>query len=262
MVDQVNLDDGLDALEPILPGHDQPQRCPVLRQELLAVQADRHQRKVVHRLVQPQPLDVGPLEPLAALERELDRVNQGLEPHVLRAALRLDRLQQLAQREAEPGDDHRPGLDATEAVDAFLRGELADEILDAIRAGPVDQPAHFHSPGRGLEMGAEERRVALVQAELIEVVVGRDCLMRGERIAQLVRVPAGLRFSSGRGQQRCRNGWRGCIGERFSGDGWRGCGRGRRKRGPTGGQRQRARRQPDPAHELPPVQVDVLRRDF
>ena len=40
----------------------------------------------MHRLVQPQPLDVGPLVPRAVLPWHLLRIEQGLEAHVFRSA--------------------------------------------------------------------------------------------------------------------------------------------------------------------------------
>src|SRR5215813_4803567 len=74
-----DLDDRLDALEYILPGRHQAHRGAVLRRQLLAVEPGREQRERVHRLVDPQALDIGPLEDVGALVRHALGIVQGLE---------------------------------------------------------------------------------------------------------------------------------------------------------------------------------------
>jgi hypothetical protein len=50
----------------------------------------------------------------------------------LALAGRLDLGQQIGQRKAQPGDDHGPGLDAAQAVDALLLREAGrEQVFDA-----------------------------------------------------------------------------------------------------------------------------------
>src|SRR5256885_13259080 len=57
-----DLHDRLDALEAVLPGHDEAQRRAVLVGQDPAVEPDHHEGERVHRLVDPQSLDVRPVE--------------------------------------------------------------------------------------------------------------------------------------------------------------------------------------------------------
>src|SRR6185369_9903037 len=94
LADQPDPDDRLGTLEAVLPRHHHPHRRAVLIRQHLAVHAHRQKRQRVHRLVQPEPLDVGPVERRAEesgfLARELVRVEQGRELDVLRLPVRLD----------------------------------------------------------------------------------------------------------------------------------------------------------------------------
>src|SRR3712207_8675500 len=50
----------LDALEAVLPGHDETDRRAVLVGKRLAVQPGGHEGERVHRLVEAEPLDIRP----------------------------------------------------------------------------------------------------------------------------------------------------------------------------------------------------------
>src|SRR5208282_2687110 len=64
LLDQAYAHDGLDALEPILPWHHEPDGRSVLIWQRLAIEANCQDRERVHCLVEPQAFDVGPFERL------------------------------------------------------------------------------------------------------------------------------------------------------------------------------------------------------
>src|SRR2546425_9671 len=103
---------------------------------LIRVSVER-ERGAASELVESPPLGVRPVErepeeagPLAG---ELPRVEQRDELDVLRLRRRLDPLEQRREREADPGDDHGPSLDAAERVDALLDGEEPEQLVDVVR---------------------------------------------------------------------------------------------------------------------------------
>src|SRR5690606_28896802 len=69
LLDKADAYDGLDALEAILPRHDESQRCTVLVRQVAPVEAGDHERERMHGLVQPEPLHVRPVEDRHALAR-------------------------------------------------------------------------------------------------------------------------------------------------------------------------------------------------
>src|SRR5260370_29097460 len=81
---ELDLDDGLDAFEAVLPGHDEPDRRPVLIGQRLAIHAEAEQRQRMHGLVHAQSFDVGKRDTgLTGAEHYLSVVD-GLEGHALR----------------------------------------------------------------------------------------------------------------------------------------------------------------------------------
>src|SRR5687767_11834645 len=70
-LDETDADDGLDALESVLPGHDEAERRPILVRQQLAVEADGEYRERMNRLVDAQAFDVGPVQNRVALSRHL-----------------------------------------------------------------------------------------------------------------------------------------------------------------------------------------------
>ena len=176
------MHDGLDALEAVLPGHDQPEGGAVLAGQDPAVETERDERERMHGLVEAQPLDVGPIQHASFLLRHLLRVQQRRERHVARACRRLDALQEVGEREADPGDDHRPGLDAAHPIDALLEREPAAELVDIHDLRLGDLSVDGDGPGAGPEGPRPPRRLVLVDAELVEVVVRRHVAIRSLRL--------------------------------------------------------------------------------
>jgi hypothetical protein len=66
-------------------------------------------------------------------------------------------------------------------IDALLDGPEAEEVVDSHRLLLLYQPVHRHGPGTDLHSPGVRRRIALLHAELVEVVIGGDVLVRGER---------------------------------------------------------------------------------
>src|SRR5207248_1281371 len=126
---EADLHDRLDALEAVLPGHDEAQRRAVLVGQNPAVEPDHHEGERVHRLVDPQSLDVRPVEHPRALSRHLRRIIQRRELHVLGAGGGFEARQQVAQGKADPRHHERPRLDAAESIDAFLERLSLEQIL-------------------------------------------------------------------------------------------------------------------------------------
>jgi hypothetical protein len=64
-----------------------------------------------------------------------------------------------------------------------------DDILEGVGAGVVDHPVDLDAPGRGRHLVGMPRRIALVGAELVEVVVAGGVVIAGQR-----QVPGVLRL--------------------------------------------------------------------
>src|SRR5262249_5828934 len=159
----------LDALETVFPWNDEPQRCAVLIGKRLAVEADGQNGEWMHRFVEPQAFDIGPLEnrEKRSLVRHLVGPQQGLQGDVLGAAQRLDSLEKLGERKADPRDHHRPALDAAVAVNPLLERHRLDYILQRVVGGPGDKPVDLHLPWLGREGVSIGSGIALVNAKLI-----------------------------------------------------------------------------------------------
>ena len=175
-----HADDGLHALEAVLPRHHEADGRAVLVGQHLAVKTDGHDGERVHGLVHPQALHVGPRQRRLGLPRHLLRVHERGEPHELRLRCGLEALHEIGQREAHPRNDHGPRLDAAHAVDALLEREPLHDVFHVVGAGLAALPFHHHAPGARLERARVPGRVALVEAELVEVVVGGDVPVRVE----------------------------------------------------------------------------------
>ncbi len=173
--------DRLDALEAVLPRHDQPQRRAVLVGQDLPVQADDHEGEGVHGLIHSQCLDVRPLQDRDALAGHLFRVEERGEADEPGLAGGLEAGEQVRERETHPRHDQRPSLHAPEPIDALLERVRLQDVLE--REGPLDLgfAVHRHVPGGGAEFAGIGRRLILVRSELVEVVVGGDLrvLVRG-----------------------------------------------------------------------------------
>ena len=133
----------------------------------------------MHRLVQTQAFAVRPLEHGAADAGHLPLVGQRDELDVLGAALGLHPLDQLGQREAHPRDHHRPALDATQAVDTLFHRRELHQVVQVVGFGGFHQTLHADLPGVRAQRAGIARRVGLVGAEFVEVVVRGDLVVRG-----------------------------------------------------------------------------------
>ena len=134
----------------------------------------------MHRFVHPQPFGVGPVENRVALAGHLARPEQGREFHERRLRGRLGAPEHGRERDPHPWNHHRPCLDAAVTVDSFFELERLDQILDVVIRGLGAVSVDLHRPGAGVELSRVPRRIALVAAELVEVVVVRDLLERVE----------------------------------------------------------------------------------
>ena len=125
--------------------------------------------------VETQALDVRPIECLekAALPRHLARPFQRLEGDELGAGLRLGTLDHVGERKADPGDDHRPALDAAMAINALLEREGLDKIFERIIGRLGDEAVDPQAPGLCGELMGLLLRIVLIGAELVIVVVAR-----------------------------------------------------------------------------------------
>src|SRR5207245_5536149 len=92
-----------------------------------------------------------------------------------------------------------------ERVDALLDGEEPEQLVDVVRLRLVHEPVHLDRPRPRLERVREPRGIVLVDAELVEVVVGR----RGLELCR--RLPEALRVVAGRREWLARRGHRGAL---------------------------------------------------
>ena len=106
------------------------------------------------------------------------------ELDVLGFGKRIALLDQLRERVADPGYDHAPTLDAAEAVGAVFKWPEFEQGVDVEGLWAVDQAADFDRPGTRRKAGGVARRVALVGAEFVEIVVVGDVLEAGEFFAR------------------------------------------------------------------------------
>jgi hypothetical protein len=92
---------------------------------------------------------------------------------VLRAAQRLDLLQQGGYGNAQPGNHHAPAFDAAQAVDALFQRRQFQDVLDAQCLRLPYQAVDAERPWPHAQAVCGSRRIFLVGAEFVIVVVGR-----------------------------------------------------------------------------------------
>ena len=138
----------------------------------------------MHRLVEAQALDIGPVERLKepALRRHLLGSHQRLERHVFRRRARIGPRDDVGQRKPDPGDHHRPALDAAQPVDPLLQRVGRIEILERVGPRIGHQPVHHHRPRRRGQRVRVLRGILLGGPELVEVVVAGHMLHRRRRV--------------------------------------------------------------------------------
>ena len=134
----------------------------------------------MYGFVETQALDIRPIEGLeqAALARHLARPFQRLKGDELGVSPRLHTLDHIREREANPGDDHRPTLDTAMAINALLEREGLDEIIECIIGRLVDEAVNLQGPGFSGEGMGILARIAFTGAELVIVVVARHVCER------------------------------------------------------------------------------------
>jgi len=144
----------------------------------------------MHRLIDPQSLDVRPVEHGGALPRHLLRRVESRELDVLRAGGWLEAREELAEGEADPRHHQRPRLDAAEAIDALLERLSLEEVLEVEPAAHLGLARDRHAPGSGAHHARIFAGRFLVGAELVEVVVGGDLVVSVGLLAhRIARVP-------------------------------------------------------------------------
>ena len=82
-------------------------------------------------------------------------------------------LQQIAERKADPRDDHRPAFDAAMAVDTLFERMRLEDVFERVGAGLGALAFDRHRPRLGLEAPAFFAGSLLSDAELVVVVERR-----------------------------------------------------------------------------------------
>ena len=160
----------------------------------------------MQRFIQPQPLHVRVSEPAADkpifLPGHLIRGIEGFEGHIARVAGGLHQRQQLMQREADPGDHHRPGFHAAHTVNTLFQREAFGQIVMVKGQRLRHLTADGQRPGIGAQATRVRRRIGFIEAEFIKVIVVGDFIFRSKR-------QVSLPFSGfSKVQGLARRGWR------------------------------------------------------
>ena len=101
----------------------------------------------------------------------------------------LKRRHEVPEREADPGNHHRPGFHAAQAVDTLLERVGAEQVLQREPARLLAFAIDEDRPGPGPQPVRMLGGIGLVRAELVEVVVAGHL---GQRIALLAGRVAGV----------------------------------------------------------------------
>src|ERR1700746_418851 len=140
------------------------------------------------RLVETQPFDIRPRQRLEepALARHLARPHPALESDILRAAERLDLVQKRRERKTIPRNDHRPCLNASHAIDAFLRRESFHDLVEIESTRLSNHAVHLDGPGQWLEVSRVLGWIGFADTEFVKVVVACDVLLRSQLVGYRV----------------------------------------------------------------------------
>ena len=168
------------------------------------------------------------------------------EGDVLRLRGGPESFQHGTQGDAHPGNHHRPRLDAAHAVDPLFELMGVDHVVEIEFPGLFALAGEAHPPRPRLEAARVPLRIALVGAELVEVVVTGDVLVGSELLVG--RQPALLDVLE-------KLAHRVFVAGNRAGRGWR------EESGAAeqGGARSDAQ---SALHETPAISVDVFRRHF
>ena len=130
------------------------------------------------RLIHSQALNVRPLQNGFSLPRHLRRPKHGRELNECGLPGRLRTFDDLAQRHADPGNHHRPRLDASKTVDALLQLNRLHEIVDVVVRRFVAETIDLDRPRTGLQVSAVALRVVFLDPKFVKIVVAGDLVNR------------------------------------------------------------------------------------
>src|ERR1051325_7670740 len=135
----------------------------------------------MHCFVQTKSFNIGPVEDACALVRHPFRIQKILKRYITRRRRWLHFFEQLLKRKTDPGNHHRPTLNATQSIDALLERKL-QQLAKAEDLGFIDKHLNRNSPGPGYKTFCRVSYSAFRRVEFIEVVVIGNRLQRSQRI--------------------------------------------------------------------------------
>jgi hypothetical protein len=97
----------------------------------------------VHGLLDRKSFGVGPVQREPAQAGHLIPYDRCLEHDVFGTRQRLEAPDQIGQRKADPRDDTRPGLDATESIDTFFERVRLQNVFERKGAGALGGTGDF-----------------------------------------------------------------------------------------------------------------------
>ena len=196
LVGEVEADDGLGGFESVLPRDDYADGSTVLIGQDLAVATKGEEGEWVHGFVHAQAFAVGPVVTGGFVGHDF-AVVVGEELDVLGAGEGLAEVDELGEGVAVPRNDHGPGFDTPEAIDARLERAIVDEVVDVDGLGLLDHSRDLNGPGACLEAVGVVRRVRFVGAVLVEVVIAGRLSEGGLRVGEGVFAGDGLELIGG-----------------------------------------------------------------
>jgi hypothetical protein len=128
------------------------------------------------RLVHPQPFHVRPFKDPALLSRHLLRIEQGRKLDVLRFRGRLQSVNDLAERNAQPRDDHRPAFHAAHTVDPLDRGKRLQQLVQVVEGRSLHLTRDLDLPRLRAQRTGIPGWIVLAGPELVIVIVAGDIL--------------------------------------------------------------------------------------
>ena len=171
--DKFDFDDGLDALETVLPRNDHANGRAVLIGKCVAVHADAEERKRIHGFIEAKTFDVGEGDAAVFGFGHLAGIIGGFKRDVFCFFCGLDEIDDRAEGKTDPGNDDGPAFHAAMAVDAlFERSELEDFVHGEFAFG-FDFAFDGDGPRRGAEFLGVFGGSGFVDAEFVEIVVMR-----------------------------------------------------------------------------------------
>src|ERR1039457_4644943 len=174
LLDELDLHDGLDAFETVLPRHHEANGCTVLVRQDLAVHAEAEERERVHGFVDAQAFHVRKRDAGVTRGGHLLGVVQALEGDEFGLRGGLDRLDQDVERKSDPGHYDGPRLHAAVPVDALFQRRHFHDGVQVENLGLGDRALHGDAPWRSLQSPGAFGRIVFAGAEFVEIVVAAD----------------------------------------------------------------------------------------